>query len=85
MDSFVTSVQDDSIIRQVVKKLILKSTQGVDCLARRFTKLDRDRVYASHERYYKQKIRRAPRPLTKEQFRKMVMRDRGMNPEDYEK
>ena len=28
MDSFVASVQDDSIIRQVVKKLILKSTQG---------------------------------------------------------
>jgi len=54
-------------------------------LARKFTKLDRDRVYDSYERYYKQKIRRTPRPLTKEQFREMVMRDRGMNPEDYEK
>ena len=52
-------------------------------MARRFTKLDRDRIYASHEKYYKEKIRRTPRPLTKEQFRKMVMRDRGMNPEDY--
>ena len=52
-------------------------------MSRRFTNLDRDRVYASHEKYYKQKIRRTPRPLTKEQFRKMVMRDRGMNPEDY--
>ena len=63
---------------------LMKSAQGVDCLARRFTKLDRDRVYASHEKYYKEKIRRTPRPLTKEQFRKMVMRDRGMNPEDYD-
>ena len=53
-------------------------------MARKFTKLDRDRVYANYERDYKQKIRRTPRPLTKEQFRKMVMRDRGMNPEDYD-
>jgi hypothetical protein len=53
-------------------------------LARRFTKLDRDRVYASHEKYYKEKIRRTPRPLTKEQFREMVMRDRGMNLEDHD-
>ena len=51
----------------------------------KFTKVDRDRMYASYERDYKQKIRRTPRPLTKEQFREMVMRDRGMNPEDYEK
>lgn len=62
----------------------MKSAQGVDCLARRFTKLDRDRIYAGYEKHYKEKIRRTPRPLTKEQFRKMVMRDRGMNPEDYD-